>query len=378
MTRRAHGTASLIGLLLAAGSLGLAGGCSSEGAAGPSGAGATGGTEPGTGGVQMATGGTTDGVGGSTGGGTGGSMDVDPDAPPQWLSETGLYAADGVTLADGVEPFEPRFPLWTDAAAKARWISLPPGTQIDTTDPDRWAFPPGTRLWKEFTRDDVRVETRLLELRPDGSWWMIAYQWNEAQTDAEARPLGVQDASGTDHDIPSEEDCRGCHVQSSARVLGFGALQLAHDGEGLTLADLIAGGLVTDPPDAIPELPGTEQERALVGYLHANCGHCHQPTASASARSALRLWLPLEALSQASGIVDTPFYETTVDVNVSQSDISPDDKMVHIVPGAPQDSALFLRVSEPNRGTSYQMPPLGTEDADPTFVTDLESWINGL
>src|SRR5690606_29357474 len=141
-------------------------------------------------------------------------------------------------LASGVEPFEPRFPLWTDGAAKRRWIALPPGTTIDTSDPDRWVFPPGTRLWKEFTRDDVRVETRLLERRPDGSWRVVAYQWKDEQTDAEARPDVVQNASTADHDIPSRDDCRSCHSQSPTRVLGFGALQLAHDGEGLTLPQL--------------------------------------------------------------------------------------------------------------------------------------------
>src|SRR5690606_21037175 len=137
-----------------------------------------------------------------------------------------------------------RFPLWTDGAAKRRWIALPAGGTIDTSDPDRWAFPAGTRLWKEFTRDDVRVETRLLERRPDGSWWMIAYQWNAEQTDAEARPDGVLDASDTDHRIPSRNECRACHSQTSARVLGCGALPLTHDREGLTLDQLVDRGLL--------------------------------------------------------------------------------------------------------------------------------------
>ncbi len=374
---------SLLVLLLGGGALALAGACSGEDATPSSTPPATGGADPGTGGTPDATGGAAPGTGGdATGGagpGTGGDATggTSGDPFPQWLSETGLYAEDGVTLAEGVERFVPRFPLWTDHADKDRWIYLPPGAQIDTTDPDRWVFPPGTRLWKEFVRDDVRVETRLLERRPDDTWWMVAYQWNDDRTDAEARPLGVQNASGTPHDIPSEEDCRACHEQSSARVLGFGAIQLAHTGEGLTLTQLTRDARLTDP-SAVPVIPGTQQEQELLGYLHANCGHCHQDSASASARTALRLWLPLGPLAQANGIEDTPFYQTTVNKNVSQSDISPPNTTIHVVPGAPQDSALFLRISGANRGTTYKMPPLGTEDADPTFVTLLESWINGL
>lgn len=316
---------------------------------------------------------------GSGGGGLGGAGgDTTPveDGPPRWLSETGLYAADGVTLAEGVELFTPRFPLWTDGAAKRRWIWLPPGTRIDTTDPDRWQFPEGTRLWKEFTRDDVRVETRLLERRPGGSWWMVAYQWNAEQTDAEARPAGVQNASGTDHDIPSSEDCRGCHVQSAARVLGFGALQLNHGDAGVTLAELIAEDLLTEPPETLPEPPGTEAERALLGALHANCGHCHQPTSSVSFRTDLQLWLPLAQLD--GDLEGTPFHQTAVGVDVNLPESSPGGATVRIAPGDSGASALYLRVIDEYRGTSSQMPPLGTEQADDSLVTSLAAYIDGL
>lgn len=326
----------------------------------------------------------TGGTGGSTtppssSGGQGGSggeplpPEEEPDGPPRWLSETSLFAEDGTSLGPGVEPFEPRFPLWTDGAGKRRWIYLPPGAVIDTSDPDRWEFPPGTRLWKEFTRDDVRVETRLLERRPDGSWWMVAYQWNEEQMDAEARPEGVQNASGTDHDIPSTEDCRTCHAQSKARVLGFGFLQLAHDGDGVTLAQLLDEGKLSEPLESMPEIPGSEEEQKLLGALHANCGHCHQPGSRVSLRTPLELWLPL---GEYAGIEDTPFSRTTVDKAVTLPADSPEGTTVHIDPGSPDTSALFLRAS--SRGTEYQMPPLGTELADPDFVELLEAWITSL
>ena len=85
------------------------------------------------------------------------------------MSETGLYAA-GRPGRDrsGEPPFSPQYPLWSDGAAKARWIYLPPGTAIDTSDPDDWTFPVGTRFWKEFTFNGRKVETRLHVARVRG------------------------------------------------------------------------------------------------------------------------------------------------------------------------------------------------------------------
>src|SRR5688572_325136 len=71
---------------------------------------------------------------------------------PQRLVETGLYASDrpGV-IAGRHRPFSPQYPLWSDGAAKARWVYLPDASSIDATDPGAWNFPVGTRFWKEFT-----------------------------------------------------------------------------------------------------------------------------------------------------------------------------------------------------------------------------------
>jgi hypothetical protein len=54
---------------------------------------------------------------------------------PQRLAETGLYVSThpGV-IDDRNRPFTPQYPLWSDGAAKARWIYLDPavpfGTQV--------------------------------------------------------------------------------------------------------------------------------------------------------------------------------------------------------------------------------------------------------
>src|SRR5688572_3569824 len=71
--------------------------------------------------------------------------------PPRLLRDTGLYADfSSLTIDPGHIAFSPQYPLWTDGAAKRRWIALPPGTVIDASHPDAWTFPVGTRFWKEF------------------------------------------------------------------------------------------------------------------------------------------------------------------------------------------------------------------------------------
>ena len=94
-----------------------------------------------------------------------------PPAPPA-ASETGLYAADG-TIDPRNLPFAPQYPLWTDGAAKARWIRLPEARAIDVTDVDAWRFPAGTMLWKEFAFGGRKVETRML-WQPEPDAWVFA------------------------------------------------------------------------------------------------------------------------------------------------------------------------------------------------------------
>ncbi|HEX4474925.1 MAG TPA: hypothetical protein VH142_07605, partial [Polyangiaceae bacterium] len=133
---------------------------------------------------------------------------------PTLLSETGLFTDMATeTLGAGIRFYQPKYTLWSDGATKRRWLYLPPGAQVDTSDMDFWTYPVGTRVWKEFTVGGKRVETRLLrKAGPDlDDWIMIAYQWKDDQSDAVAVPDGVVDASGTPHDIPDQSTCHICH-----------------------------------------------------------------------------------------------------------------------------------------------------------------------
>jgi cytochrome c553 len=361
----------------------LANACKSDTEADDSPKGSGGESAVGSGGVsEVGSGGASGGDVGESGG-MGGDPGVDGsggDAPavggyPSTLDRTGLYTAPtGEVLALGVHEFRPRFPLYTDDATKRRFVYLPPGTKIDTSDPDFWVFPTGAKLWKEFTRDGTRVETRYLERRKNGSFWRVAYQWNDAQTEAVAVPLGEQNASGTQHDIPSSEICSECHGRTPGEVLGFSQIQLGFDSELFDLADLVAGNLLTNPPASpVIALPGSQVDQDALGYLHSNCGTCHNAS-KALARVDMELRLMLDQLGT---VGDTPVAKTAFGVmsSLPVEDGVPGATM-RIVPGSADTSAAYLRMN--SRGELYSMPPLGTELIHTAGSATLKSWIDGL
>ena len=212
---------------------------------------------------------------------------------PQHLGDTGLYVAGSLSqVSPDVLPFSPQYPLWSDGAAKRRWIWLPPSTSIDASAADAWEFPVGTRLWKEFAHGD-RLETRYLERGADGKWRFGSYVWSADGKDAVLAPargvreLPAPNAPGARYTIPSEDDCRACHEGAPVPVLGFSVLQLSPDRDPLAphaervagavdLKSLNARGLLRNlradllarPPRIAASSPA---ERAALGYLHGNC-----------------------------------------------------------------------------------------------------------
>ena len=192
--------------------------------------------------------------------------------------------------------YTPQYPLWSDGATKRRWIRLPPGAAIDASDPDAWVFPIGTQIWKEFSFGR-RVETRYMERLADGTWRFAVYAWTADGSDARRAPTrGIRRAAesrpGVPYDIPSVYDCRACHEGGPTPVLGFSALQLSPDRDPLApsaerpragdvdLARLLGRGLIRRLPASLVTRPPrivapTPRARAALGYLHANCGNCH-------------------------------------------------------------------------------------------------------
>ena len=296
---------------------------------------------------------------------------ADAGAPmlPMALSATGLYVAGSTEeLAPGVHPYDPRYVLWADESDKKRFLYLPEGTQIDTSDMDDWQFPVGTKVWKEFGRGGKRLETRLLS-KTESGWLRVAYVWNDAETDAVAAPRGATDVRGTEHDVPQRGDCDTCHDGRTDTLLGVSAIQLAHEGSGTTLASLMAAGLLTDPPASSLALPDTPEWNAL-GYLHANCGNCHNPKSIIWDRVDLELWLKASELGNAS---TTRSYLSTVGVDVTESAGALTKR---VVAGEPESSVLIERMT--TRGSDLAMPPLASEHVDDDGVALISAWIEGL
>lgn len=306
---------------------------------------------------------------------------------PERLSETGLYEPGTLNVARDKLAYSPQYPLWSDGAVKKRWFYLPPGTAIDATAPDAWVFPPGTRLWKQFGYARP-IETRLIERLPDGSWRYAAYVWNEDGTDAVLAPdsgykrYPALAAPGGFYTIPSRDDCRACHEGGPVPVLGITALQLsplrdrlAPNAERKTffdvdLPDLVARGLVKNLPDELRRRPpqivaSSPTERAALGYLHANCGHCHNASGSLA---DLDFVLAQRARPGADDMQN--LYRSLIDV---PSDFHLFGATQRVVPGKPSMSVLSLRMR--SRNPLAQMPPLGTRTVDTSAVVLVERWI---
>jgi hypothetical protein len=313
------------------------------------------------------------------------------DSLPRSLLDTGLYAPGTKTPRADVMPFTPQYPLWSDGAAKRRWIWLPPGTAIDASRPDAWEFPRGTKLWKEFAHGEA-LETRYLERGDDGEWHFASYLWNADGTDAQLAPrAGIRElpapaAPGATYSIPAENDCRACHEGAPVPVLGFSALQLSGDrdplaphSEGGATTDLrtfIARGLLVNLPEKLVQAPPriaatSAAERAALGYLHGNCGNCHNaegPLAVLDLNLAQRVAPPAGERN--------PALATLVGVRSDFRPAGAPPDAARISPGHSNESVLALRMR--SRDPLQQMPPLGTRAVDEDAMTLITRWIDGL
>ncbi|MFN8010396.1 MAG: hypothetical protein U0P81_03230 [Holophagaceae bacterium] len=315
------------------------------------------------------------------------------DAPPEQLSATGLYADPAKLVVDPANrPYSPQYPLWSDGAQKARWIRLPEGGRIDASNPDAWVFPPGTKLWKEFTFAGRKVETRLMWRAPSGSWKYATYVWNASQTEARLAPEdGLKHhaslGDGLAHSIPAVKDCRTCHENGGPEVLGFNALQLSPDRDPLAphgepwkpgmldLSTLLAEGTLQHAPAAWAERPPkvparTPRERAVLGYLAANCANCHPGSSGVLARLGLDFRVP----SRVADPLALPWRESTLDVSGKTTvPDAPEGETRRLRPGAPDHSLVTFRMA--SRRPARQMPPVGSVKPDEVALALLRAWI---
>src|SRR5262245_12380148 len=282
------------------------------------------------------------------------------------LSETGLFSGERANeVSPGVVPFEPSFPLWSDGAKKRRWVALPEGARIDTANMDHWIPPIGTRFWKEFSLNGIRLETRMIERYGEGpdDYFMGAFVWNGEQSDAVYMESELSNVAGTPHDVPANSECHACHDGDAGRVLGFSALQLADEAKpGVRLRDLIADRRLSEPPQSTRRYapPGDATTQAALGYLHANCGHCHNPKGYCD-YPGMELRLSVDETE----VELTGLWRTAV----GQPAMFPDGAVLRVAPGAPSDSAIVERMQR------KLMPLFGTELVDDAGVQAVSAWI---
>jgi hypothetical protein len=175
-------------------------------------------------------------------------------------------------------------------------------------------------------------------------------------------------AAGTAHDVPGAGECFACHGGRKSGALGFSLLQLAYpaDDGNLDVRQLNLANLVSEQLPAGLTLPGDAINREALGYLHGNCGHCHnqaRPRTSGprcyDPENELDFWLQLDHLGSVS---DTPTYRSAAGTVIE--------------PGRPSQSRLLQLVSR--RDAFDHMPPLATEVVDAHGVAALRSWIEQL
>jgi uncharacterized repeat protein (TIGR03806 family) len=339
------------------------------------------------------------------------------DAPkfPTKLSETGLFSSTKDHLpAAGLIPYSVNAALWSDGAAKDRFLALPGNSQIEFETevypqpapgaPPGWRFPPDTVLVKTFSMEmeagnpssKRRLETRLLHFKPmpgtdevGGQFWRgYTYVWNDEQTDAElldanglSRALTIKDAKSPGgrreqvYRFPSRSECTICHTFSAKYALGVDTLQMNknHDYGGVVanqLATLEHLGVfkkeLPKPPADLPHLvdyhdatqPLNDRARS---YLHANCAHCHRKWGGGNADFQLLQTLPLAEL----GVVNT---------KPGQGTLGLDNPRI-LSPGDPEKSLVLVRMQRTGLG---RMPHIASNLVDAEAVKLIHDWIKQL
>ena len=301
---------------------------------------------------------------------------LDPAGESTELRCTGLYSDwASRTVASSVEVYDPGLHFWSDGAVKTRWVYLPPGATIDTSNMDEWTFPIGTKFWKQFVVGGVLTETRLLHKVSAASWYATTYEWSPDGSTATELTRGALNVNDAGYEIPSQNKCAECHQGRVDYVLGFEAVSLSSPGaSGLPMATLKSRGLLTAPPAEAITIPGTAVESAALGYLHTNCGiTCHNAANGLARDTGFFMRLDVSSLSSV-GATDT--YVTGWNEPTQGYHAVPE----RIAQCSPASSCAYYRMSRRDgvaeAGAGTQMPPIDSHQVDPAGEAILMAWID--
>ncbi len=344
---------------------------------------------------------------GGTGGGAGGTGGT-PSGPPQFLSEWGLFKSIPDQIPeDDVVPYEVTAPLFTDDAAKFRFVQLPDGEVIDYDETARWTNPPGTIYVKTFAYPvDERdlelgyqlIETRLLVFNETGAdTWTYVYPEGD-NSDAERINWGpILDVSYInalgeqvllDYEVPSVPQCTECHGIAT-RSLGPSTGMFNRDndyGDGIGVQNQIdymnSLGMFDEEPEPVVENrttyvsdPGVNTAAGLHdrvrSYMDSNCAHCHAPDGEISDKG---LYVDYQSMNPDTG---TSFFTWGVCKPHSSGGNGLDcEQPLDVVPGDPDSSFLICRMESVAAGE--RMAPLGRTIVHAEGVALLREWVQEL
>ncbi|MBX3189453.1 MAG: PQQ-dependent sugar dehydrogenase [Labilithrix sp.] len=310
---------------------------------------------------------------------------------PAKLSATGLFAS-LATLepAASVVPFDVRSPLYSDGAAKTRFVYVPGGASGTVAADGTITLPSGSLLIKHFELPPSaqpvgrtrRLETRVLAVGT-GTVYGVTYRWNAAGTDADLVYEGVDEtiadavpAQSITWHYPSIGECWTCH-RSDRRVLGFrgeqlnfplpsGAGQLAH----LASRGVLSAATIGASPPGLPSpSDGAASIDARAGaYFAANCAHCHRPPVTFLGDVS---WNGLPGVAPAQRqLVNAPHHNAPMAIALGLGNAP------LVSPRNPNGSILLARMKTTDRDLA--MPPVGRTRVDPVGVSVVEAWINAL
>ena len=312
---------------------------------------------------------------------------------PKRLSEWNLFRKSSPTLVpnEGVVPYDLNTPLFSDYAAKYRFVWMPAGTWAEYRPDGPFEFPVGTVLAKTFAFPENRraeerlVETRLLVHAKSG-WVSLPYIWDDPQQDATLQlvpdpvPIKFTDVKGEDHDftyvIPNANECHECHDNQKILLpIGPKARNLNKDyayatGTENQLEHWVRVGYLRGLPDrsSRPRVPRWTDIREPVAeraraYLDNNCAHCHQPGGQAGYTGVDFRWMQTDIAQM--GLCKSP--NSAGEVGALRYDL---------VPGHPEQSILIYRLE--STAPKVSMPAVGRDVVHTEGVQLLREWIASL
>ena len=308
------------------------------------------------------------------------------------LSEYNFFIGDISNLQPnteaGVLPYDLNTALFSDYAAKKRFVYVPEGSSIPFNTDAVLELPVGSILIKHFyypeSGIDKFIETRLLIRNADG-WQPETYEWNADQTDAQRTVVGrTKNLNVTTNGIPqsfnylipNQNQCKNCHAYNGdIHPIGPTVQNLNKDynytdGTANQIDKWTSSGILDAATIAtLPKWYGMNDPSASLdqrarAYLTVNCSSCHRREGSAANSGFYLEYENTDSLSL--GIWKTP-----VAAGAGSGGFT---YVIH--PGKGDESILLYRMIADE--VDERMPEIGRELLHDEGIDLIREWINSL